>query len=79
MFTALVVVAFSRVAMVGTQEIKEKSSVVLSTVCDAIAYDSYYIWYGRGCSDEVSREKARAAKADCLVTPQPEPKKLSEA
>jgi hypothetical protein len=39
--------------------------ILLSKTCDAIAYDTFQIWYGRGFSDEVSREKANTAKSDC--------------
>jgi opacity protein-like surface antigen len=75
-FTALAAVAFSGVAMANDLAVKEKAAIVLSADCDGIAHDTYYIWYGRGYSEQESREKARAAKADCEANP---PKEITEA
>lgn len=44
---------------------KEKSKLLISNVCDEIAYDTYNIWYGRGFSDEVARKKGKEAKDSC--------------
>ncbi|MBF6641307.1 hypothetical protein IVB69_07430 [Flavobacterium sp. J49] len=65
-FSAVALVAFSSVSMANTVEKETESlKIVVSTVCDSIAYDTYHTWYGNGFSDEVAREKAKQAKADC--------------
>ena len=65
--TAIAMIAFSSVSMANTAEKDNKSIILIaaSNVCDSIAYDTYHVWYGNGFSDEVAREKAKQAKADC--------------
>lgn len=67
MFTAIALVAFSGISMASTVEVKVESNlmVLVGDVCDEIAYDTYYIWVSRGFGEELSREKAREAKAAC--------------
>ncbi len=63
-FTAIAMIAFIGIANANTE--KEKNSkLLISNVCDEIAYDTYNIWYGRGFSDEVARKKAKEAKDNC--------------
>lgn len=71
-FTAIALVAFSGVSMANIAEKETKLvKVLVSGVCDEIAYDTYWVWYSRGFGDEFSRAKANAAKAECLKVKAP--------
>ena len=66
-FSVIALVAFSGISMASVVEVKveSKSIVLVSDVCDEIAHDTYYIWVSRGFGEELSRDKAREAKAAC--------------
>jgi hypothetical protein len=61
MFSAIALMAFSVSSMGSTLE--NNFSLVLSDVCDSIAHDTYYMWYGNGFLDKFARMKANEATA----------------